>query len=214
MNIRSVLLCAVLIAAKANAQQKPFDTLYTRTDPAEQKQEEAPPTKKFDPKNIMIGGTLGASFGDYTFVNVSPQVGYYFNQYITAGVAINYVYSSIKYYQGQQDYAYKYNYSYAGLGIFGRFFPLRFLFVSAQPELNYNWGKIKYNDTYYPNQPDEKVDGLFVPSFLIGGGAVLSPTGRGGMMISIQYDVIQYQKDGIYLSPYGRNPYLNIGFAF
>ena len=40
--------------------------------------------KKFDPQKLFFGGYIGLSFGDYTLVNVSPQVGYQFNQYFAA----------------------------------------------------------------------------------------------------------------------------------
>ncbi|MCU0396136.1 MAG: hypothetical protein MUF29_09505 [Chitinophagaceae bacterium] len=42
--------------------------------------------KKFDPNRLVFGGIVGASFGDFTFVQVSPQVGYMFNPYLTATV--------------------------------------------------------------------------------------------------------------------------------
>jgi opacity protein-like surface antigen len=100
-------------------------------------------TRKFDPNRLVFGGSLGASFGDYTFINISPQVGYMFSPYFTAGAGINYVHTSEKYkYNGQTISTY--NYSYAGLNFFGRFFPVKFLMLSAQPEINYSWGKIKY----------------------------------------------------------------------
>ncbi len=211
--MKASFLCIPLFLMSLLAVAQPPATPLYNNNQYQAPSQDSLPAKKFDPRRLVIGGNIGATFGDYTFVNLSPQVGYMFNKYLTAGVGVNYVFSSIKYYRGQADYDYKYNYSYAGMNIFGRFSPVRFLFLSAQPELNYNWGKIKYNDKYY-QLPDEKVDGLFVPSFLIGAGAILSPSGRGGLMVSVQYDVIQYKKDGLFLSPYGNKPYLNIGFAF
>ena len=207
MKARIFFLPLLFIAAVASAQYTPVTPLNS-PPPANQDSTEAP-KKGFDPERLVIGGNIGASFGDYTFVNISPQVGYMFNQYVTAGAGINYVYQSVKYYQnGMENYAYKDNYSYVGMNLFTRIFPVRFLFVSAQPELNYGWGKVKFNDDYYPD-PDIKIDGKFIPSFLVGAGAVLSPNGKGGMFLSIQYDLIQNNN-----SPYGKNPYLNIGFGF
>ena len=203
----SILFTFLLISVLASAQYAPVTPLHNK--PPEPQQDSTVEKKGFDPERLVIGGSLGASFGDYTFVNLSPQVGYMFNKYLTAGVGINYVHQSIKTYQyGLNDYVYKEKYSYAGMNIFGRVFPVRFLFISAQPELNYSWGKIQFNDSYSPD-PDIKQDGKFVPSFLVGAGAVLSPNGKGGMYISVQYDVIQDNR-----SPYGTKPYLNIGFGF
>jgi hypothetical protein len=83
------------------------------------------------------------------------------------------------------------------------------LYVSAQPEINYSWGKIKQD-----GEEDIKLDGKWLPACLVGAGAVLSPNGKGGMFIGIQYNLIQYKGDDIYRSPYGTHPYINIGFGF
>lgn len=203
----SLFLSLLLVSAMASGQYAPVTPLNNRR--IEPEQDSAEVKKGFDPQRLVIGGNLGASFGDYTFVNLSPQVGYMFSKYITAGVGINYVHQSVKNYQvGDNNYIYKEKYSYAGMNLFARFFPVRFLFLSAQPELNYSWGKIQFNNDY-SSDADIKQAGKFVPSFLIGAGAVLSPNGKGGMFVSLQYDVIQDVR-----SPYGTRPYLNIGFGF
>jgi hypothetical protein len=184
----------------SQAQYTPVTPLNT---PAPSQEDSVEKEKKgFDPQRLVIGGSLGASFGNYTFVNVSPQVGYMFNQYITAGAGINYIYNSYKYSNGDRD-----NYSFAGINLFSRVFPVRFLFLSVQPEIDYSWGKIKYGN--YTNEPDYKYEGKWVPAFLIGAGAVLSPGGKGGLFLSIQYDVVQNSR-----SPYGTVPYFNVGFGF
>jgi hypothetical protein len=202
----TTFLAFLFFSAGINAQNAPVTPLSNK--PVEEA-DTTEPKKGFDPNRLVIGGSLGASFGDYTFVNLSPQVGYMFNQYITAGAGINYVFQSVKTYQaGTSNYIYKENYSYVGMNLFARVFPIRFLFISAQPELNYGWGKVKFNDEYFQD-PDIKQDGKFIPSFLVGAGAVLSPNGKGGMFISLQYDLIQDDR-----SPYGTKPYLSIGFGF
>ncbi len=35
---------------------------------------------------------------------------------------------------------------YGGLNIFGRFYPIQYAFLQAQPEMNYSWGSVKYSD--------------------------------------------------------------------
>lgn len=198
-------VCAlIMMAFFANAQYTPTPLQRGYTPAPE---EDTAVKKGFDKDRVVVGGNLGASFGNYTFINVSPQVGYIFNRYVTAGVGVNFLYQSVKSYYGNL-YAYKDNLGYAGMNVFGRFFPVRFLFISAQPELNYSWGKRKFNNDY-SLESDYKLPGKMVPSFLLGAGAVLSPTGKGGMYVSLQYDVIQNSR-----SPYGTRPFLNIGFAF
>lgn len=194
-----VLLTFLMAGLLSHAQDTPVTPLNSPPPKEENPPEEQ--KKGFDPQRLVIGGSLGASFGNYTFVNVSPQVGYMFNQYITAGAGINYIYNSYKYSNGDRD-----NYSFAGINLFSRVFPVRFLFLSVQPEINYSWGKYK---TENPSLPDYDYDGKWVPAFLVGAGAVLSPGGKGGIFLSLQYDVVQNSR-----SPYGTVPYFNIGFGF
>src|SRR5687767_1339338 len=52
-------------------------------------QDEEEPKKGFDKDKVFIGGNFGLSFGDFTLINVSPQLGYRFNNVLAAGVGIN-----------------------------------------------------------------------------------------------------------------------------
>jgi hypothetical protein len=170
-------------------------------------QDEEEGKKGFDKNKLFFGGTFGASFGSYTFVNVSPQVGYRFNRFFAAGTGINFIYSSSKYDYGNAALNYKNEYGVVGLNIFGRAYPVEFLLVQVQPEMNYTWGKVKF----YDGTPDQKLDAKFVPSLLLGAGASipLGSGGRGAMTVMLQYDAIQDPR-----SPYGTNPFLSIGFNF
>lgn len=162
--------------------------------------------KKFDPSKLVFGGNLGVSFGDFTFVNISPQVGYRFSPIFTAGAGINYIHNSFKT-RYSNNTEIRENYSYAGLNLFGRIFPNNFLFAMAQPEINYSWGKIKFENS---NQPDIKQEGKWIPTFLVGAGVTMGGRGgRGGIMLSIQYDLVQDPR-----SPYGTNPFVGMGFSF
>ncbi len=171
-----------------------------------QEQEEPQKEKGFDPSRLFFGGNFGLSFGDYTFINVSPQAGYRFNQWLAAGTGVNFIFSSYKYrYTNGQEY-YREEYGYAGLNIFGRVYPIQFIFLQAQPEYNYSWGKRKYSN---PPAPDDKLGGKFVPSLLLGAGAAIPTGARGALIVSAQYDVIQNVR-----SPYGDNVFISIGFNF
>lgn len=165
--------------------------------------EEAP--RKFDPSRLVLGGNIGATFGDFTFIRFAPQVGYRFSDMVVAGAGINFTYSSqkLRYLNGTESQ--RYNYGYAGLNMFARVFPVNFLFLSAQPELNYNWGKIKYKN---PPAADVKLDGKFIPSLLLGGGIAIPMGNRGQTLMSLQYDVLRNNR-----SPYGSRAFFNIGFS-
>src|SRR6476619_3158049 len=78
-------------------------------------QEDPEPKKGFDKDKLFFGGNFGLSFGDYTLINISPQIGYRFNKWIAAGTGLNFIYSSIRYryYPSIDDY--KNNYGVAGI---------------------------------------------------------------------------------------------------
>lgn len=153
----------------------------------------------FDKSRLFGGGNFGLNFGTYTIINVSPQIGYYLTDQFAAGVGVNYIH------YGYNDtyYQEKYAQSYAGVNVFGRFYPLRQFFIQAQPELNYLWGKINF---YGTDQSIAKIPTQFVPSLLLGGGAAI-PAGRGAVTISILYDVLQNQ-----YSPYYHQALYGLGY--
>ena len=164
--------------------------------------EEEEPRKGFDKSKLFYGGNIGLGFGsNQTYVNVSPQVGYRFNRFFAVGTGINFIYSKYNY---ESAFGYKDEYGVVGLNIFGRAYPIEYIFAQLQPELNYTW----YKQTYING--DTQRDGpRFVPSLLVGGGASI-PIGRAGaMLIMIQYDLLQQP-----LNPYGSNAFFTIGFNF
>ena len=169
-------------------------------------QEQEEPKKGFDKEKLFFGGNFGLSFGNYTLVNVSPQVGYRFNRFLAAGAGVNFIYSSFKYDYNNSALNYKNEYGVVGLNIFGRVYPIDYVLLQVQPEMNYTWGKIKY----YDGSPDAKLDPKFVPSLLVGGGTAI-PLGnrRSVMMVMIQYDLLQNDR-----SPYGKKAFINVGFNF
>jgi hypothetical protein len=160
--------------------------------------------KGFDKSRLFFGGTLGLSFGNYTIINVSPQVGYRFTEHFAAGAGINYIYYNYKYYYPDGSLSERDTYSYVGLNVFGRAYPIRQFFVQVQPELNYVWGSNKY----YGNGQEitNSIPSQFVPSLLLGGGAAI-PAGNGAITITVLYDVIQNT-----FSPYYHQAVFAFGF--
>jgi hypothetical protein len=148
--------------------------------------------KGFDKSKLVFGGDLGLQFGDYTVINISPQVGYNFSKYYTLGAGIGYTYLKDKYYD-YNGYKRSYKSSYLGANIFGRLYPIDFIVLSVQPEINYMW---RSYDGYKENKA--------VPSVIVGGGLRL-----GNMMAMIQYDVVQDKN-----SPYSDNIFYSIGYTF
>ncbi len=151
--------------------------------------------QSFDRSKLEIGGGVGLQFGDYTVVNVSPQVGYRLSPYLTAGAGVSYTYYKDDISIDHRKY--DYHASYFGMNVFGRFYPMQYLVLSVQPEASRMWrsqdsrnGKLKSNE--------------FVPSVLLGGGVRLGP-----VIAMIQYDVIQDKN-----SPYSNNIFYSVGYTF
>jgi hypothetical protein len=162
--------------------------------------------KGFQKDRLFVGGNFGLSFGNYTLINLSPQIGYRFSKLLAAGVGMNGQYISYKDRDFNGNTFRKVSQGVTGLNVFGRLYPTNQLFLQVQPEANYIFGR----ETYYDTNPHEvyKIDPTIAPSLLLGGGAVFGSGGRGGMIISIMYDVLQHQK-----SPYGNKPVYNVGFT-
>lgn len=159
--------------------------------------------KGFQKEKLFFGGNFGLTFGDYTLINVSPQIGYRFTKAFAAGFGINAQYVGYKERDFNGDVFRKVSQGVTGLNVFGRVYPFEQFFVQLQPEANYLFGKQTY---YQPTKEEYKLDAVIAPSLLAGGGAAL-PAGRGAFIVSIFYDVLQDKN-----SPYGRKPVYNFGY--
>lgn len=193
----SPLFCLLLLALLMNTAVVAQDQ-----EPQPEKQE-AP--KGFDKSRLFVGGNLGLNFSSYyTLINVSPQLGYRFNDYLAAGAGVNFIYSSQKDYRVDgSDYS-RTNYGVAGLNIFGRVYPIQQVFLQLQPEMNYTWGRRKFYDGV---TPPYTYTGQITPSLLAGAGGALSTGGNGAFIIMIQYDLLQSNR-----TPYGSRPFFSFGY--
>lgn len=154
---------------------------------------------------FFAGGNFGLSFGRYTFVNVSPQVGYRFNRFVAAGLGVNLIYASQKDRDIYGNDFSKTSQWITGLNVFGRFYPTQSILLQVQPEANYRFGNIRF---YQPTEQTYKLNAEIIPSLLLGGGYVV-PTDRGAFVTTVMFDVLQ--REG---SPYGNRPIVNFGYNF
>ena len=169
--------------------------------------EPAPEGRGFQRDKMFVGGNFGLTISsDYTLINVSPQVGYRFTNFVAAGLGINGQYINERFFDPASGLEGKQELGVVGLNLFGRIFPIEQLMIQVQPEANYVFGNIKYEA--YNGRPAQttKADAVIVPSLLIGGGAVF-PSGKGAFMVSVFYDVLQKPN-----SPYGAAPFYSFGY--
>src|SRR5882724_9000243 len=100
-NVFVLMLAAVFAVGTASAQRP--------------REEDPEPKTGFDKSKLFIGGNFGLSFSNYySLVNVSPQIGYRFNDYLAVGTGVNFIYSSQKYFDNFGNDAFRYNYGVTG----------------------------------------------------------------------------------------------------
>jgi len=154
------------------------------------------PAKQKPPfsSRLAFGGYLGLSFGDITYVEIAPLVGYRVTDNFTAGLGLRYIY--------YKDNFYNYESNIYGGTIFGRYNIFRGLFVEADFEAN-NLEALTVVD---PINQVYTLDRQWIPSLLLGGGYSSAIGNSAGFYISILYDVIQDPN-----SPYYRQPIIRAG---
>lgn len=190
--MKRILLLLSLVACMQAVQAQ-----YYRTDTATH--------HGFDKSKLIVGGGLGLAFGDWTNITVQPQIGYRFNRFVAAGVTLNYLYSSDKYYD-QNNNQYKDTYRALGGGLWGRVYPIPNLFLQVQPELN----SVKYKSNLYSagDKPLVAQGTYGVPSLLVGGGYGAAIGGRSMISLMILFDVLNRP-----FSPYGSAPIIAPSFT-
>lgn len=187
--MKRLLIVMMLLAGIQGASAQ-----YYRTDTA---------SKGFDRSRVIIGGSLGFAFGDYSFGNLSPLIGYRFSNLFAAGVNINLQFAGQKYRDLDGRLMERDNYTIFGGGIFGRFYPFEQFFIHAQPE--YNRITNKYTSYYDDNRQSVKTR-YSAPSLLLGGGYAQPVGGSSAITLMILYDVLQDRN-----SPYMNRPIISGG---
>ena len=194
--ITFVLGCPGLGKAQENHNGFRLDTIY-KSNARRSVVAKAPSKRNIPVKSSMsrqagkwtLSGAFGVSFGDYTSIDVSPQVGYHWNEFFSAGGGLSY-----NYHRSSGNY----DMNYLGVNVFGRVNPVKYIALQVQPELKASWGKA-YGC---------KIDLRYVPTLLVGGGGVI-PTGAGSVSVMFYYDIIQDK-----YSPYGKNWVCSVGYSF
>jgi hypothetical protein len=151
-------------------------------------------------EKLFFGGGLGLSFGDVTFVNIAPVVGYRITPKLSAGLRLFYQYRSYKdYYSGTGNQTYSSN--DFGVGVFGRFIVFGPIYIQAEYE---------YTSYEYYIQIDEK-QRLGFNSFMAGGG-FMQPMGRNvAFFLTAMYN-FSYKDDNS-PQPYGSPLILRMGVS-
>lgn len=176
------------------ATQQPQQPTTVRRERATQPIRVQPQGFAFDRSKLRIGANLGLSLSrNYTVFGVGPQVGYQFSDLFMAGAGVKYYYTKVR----TSSYEIKNN--MLGTNLFGYFYPVRFLTVFAQPEINYIWSNLKNRTTQETNSENG-----FVPSLVVGAGLRL-----GRSHLTLNYDLVQNSR-----SPYPSGFFLGVSAFF
>ena len=189
----AVVLFLLSFAAMAQDQSEP-DSLYRRRGAAE-----TPGTKPNWMERITLGGNFGLSFGNYTYVNLSPLLGYRFTDRFTAGGGVTYIYSRVRI-PGFQAYS---------SSIYGGRVMAQYAIIPRiAPTVEYealNVGYLDYNDVGEVVSARRWIGNPMI------GATVLFPIGRkSNFGLTALYN-LNYTTNQIY-SPYGSPWVIRMGF--
>ena len=163
---------------RGNQQDRPL--LRNQQTPAAEEKKSS-----FDKSKLLFGGSFGLTFGDYTSVNISPQIGYAFSRYFSAGFGVSY-----DYYKYQSQYL-----NYLGFNLYGRLNPISNINLQIQPEIFRMWGSNSIKKT--------------VPCVLAGAGITMPIGNNAGISMMLYYDLVQDE-----YSPYFNQVVYSIGYVF
>ncbi len=166
-------------------------------------------TKGYDPTNLFLGGSLSLSLGGYQngfLGGINPFIGYTFKKWIDAGFVVNFQYYSAR---DQSFSNVKYRSTTYGAGVFTRIYPVRFIFLQAQPEYNFINQKI-----IQQGFPDAKFS-FNAPSLLVGAGYTTSRSDKNTFTyFSLLIDVLK-DKNSPYIESDGSLiPVIRAGINF
>lgn len=149
-------------------------------------------------RHLRLGGNFGLQFGSYTYINISPTVGYLFlKDRLEAGAGPIFIYEHYRF-----SNTVSYNFFVTGMDVYAKGYIFRGLYAMAQFDLI---NKPSY--VYY----DKRVT---VPHFLIGAGYSV-PMGKVGYFnLQAMFSVIN-NSETIYRGTFGNFPLLfTMGFSF
>ncbi len=177
------------------------DTLDPYVQPKNEKEEKSSKPsnliKEDFAKKLHYGGSFGAFFGQQTYVELAPKVGYQVNERLIAGLGLNYIYFSVR------DYGQKFVTHIYGPTVFAQYALISGLFAYGE----YN----AYNVAVYNPLPPYAQERLWIGSAPVGLG-YYSGGQIGGVYLSILYDLINDPNSPYYNG--GMPILLRVGFLF
>jgi hypothetical protein len=179
---------------------KPEQNTPSETPPEEEpkkKESKEATEQKWNWQNFRLGGSFGLSFGNITYIDISPTAGYFvIPNKLQVGVSTKFIYYNDKFIN--------YNTAIYGGGIYGMYNIWKGVFAQSQFELI-------NKDSYF--DINKRVN---VPHLLIGGGYMQEVGSLGNIYISALLNVLDTD-ESIYAPTFGSIPLIiraGVGFGF
>lgn len=160
------------------------------------------PKQSFTDK-LFFGGNLGLQFGNTTYIDVSPLVGYKVTEKFHAGIGATYIYENSKI-RVSNSSVLRFETSHYGGRLFGRYYVWENLFA----HLEYEYLNLGYPDPVYSftgTITDLEVDRQNVNSIFVGGGYAQPIGPNAAFVIMALWNINESQ-----YSPYV-NPLFRLG---
>lgn len=156
------------------------------------------PEKERNPfkERLFFSPDLGLQFGNVTYINVSPKVGYMLTEKLGAGVGGTYIYINDQRYK---SIGYTYESSIYGGSLFAQYQLVEFLQLYSEYQLLNLDAYDARNDKIYRKN---------VPALLVGGAYTQRMGANSSVGLMVLWDIIE-DRDSFY-----SNPILRIGFNF
>lgn len=184
-----------------------FTALSAQTQPIEPEERDKSATEKPADKpagswkdRFVVGGNVGAQFGQQTYIELSPIIGYKITDMFTAGVGLTYQYFSVNF----NNPAFTDDYKATVIG--PRAFLQHDLIYNffAHSEFEHTWVKFSYEDAAIG---EATID---ASAFFIGGGYNYMIGDNARFQIMILYDLLN-GINSIYYSPWIVRMGFNVG---
>jgi hypothetical protein len=142
---------------------------------------------------LFFGGNVGLQFGNTTYIDVSPIVGYKITEKFHAGIGATYIYFKYK------DLYYKYETSIYGGNVFSRYFITENLFAHTAVEL------LNLEVPAPTSVSNDNFKREFITNVFVGGGYAQPIGSNVSLVLMILFNLTEEQ-----YSPY-QNPVISIG---
>ncbi len=153
---------------------------------------------------IYVGGGFGASFGDYTYVNISPIIGYKVTLKLSAGIRLMYQYTTYDYFDYQDQRTKQYSGNDFGIGGFARFMVRGPFFLQAE-----------YEHLNYDGLDNSGYSRSGFNSFMAGGGMAQPVGGKAFLFFTAMYNFSydNFDNNNVYRSPYNSPWVIRVGIT-